>query len=288
MTERLETIVDAYERGALDRRAFIARLIAVTGSLAAAHLLLESSGLAGSTVSEIESGKMKISSETIRYQSAIDVSVSGTLSTPQGEGNFPAVIVIHENRGLNDHTRDVARRFAAAGFTALAPDLLSRQGGTGAMASTDAAREALGALPVEDAMADLEAGLATLDRHAKVRSGLLGSVGFCWGGARSFMLAAESDRLRAAVVFYGSAPPNDNLARVRCPVLGLYGETDERITSHVPEVAEAMKKHGKPFEYKIYPGAGHAFFNDTGERYDPAAARDAWARAVAFLRKNLK
>jgi carboxymethylenebutenolidase len=289
MTERIETIIDEYRGGALDRRAFIARLIAVTGSMASAHLLLESSGLAGTLVSERESRQSKVSSATVKYPSANGVSVSGYLSTPQGRGKFPAVIVIHENRGLNDHTRDVARRFAAEGFVALAPDLLSRKGGTGTMASPDKAREALSTLPVEDAITDLKAGLAYLDRHAKVRRGRLGSVGFCWGGARSFMLAAEEPRLlRAAVVFYGSAPPPDKLVQVRCPVLGLYGERDERITSRVPEVAEALKRSGKQFEYKIYTGAGHAFFNDTGERYNAEAAKDAWGRALAFLRVNLK
>jgi carboxymethylenebutenolidase len=288
MSEPVESIVNQYRAGALDRRSFMARLIAMTGSMAAAHLLLESSGLAGTLVSEIESRQAQVSSEAIKYASTGGVSVSGYLSLPQGKGKSPAVIVIHENRGLNDHTRDVARRFAAEGFVALAPDLLSRKGGTASMQSPDKAREAITSLPAEDAIADLKAGLAFLDAHKRVRGGRLGSVGFCWGGARSFMLAAESERLRATVVFYGSAPLPEKLAEVRCPVLGIYGETDERITSRVPEVAEAMKKNRKKFEYKIYPGAGHAFFNDTGERYNATAAKDAWATSLAFLREHLK
>ena len=288
MSEEIKTVIDAYEGGALDRRAFMARLIALTGSMAAAHLLLETSGLAGTLISERESKQLKVSSEDVKYKGAGGVEVGGYLSTPQGKGKFPALVVIHENRGLNDHTRDVARRFAAEGFVALAPDILARKGGTGSMASPDKAREAISSIPAEEALGDLRAGLAYLDRHAKVKSGRLGSVGFCWGGARSFLLAAEEPRLRAAVVFYGSAPPPEKLAQVRSPVLGLYGGTDERITARVPEVAEALKKAGKRFEYKIYDGAGHAFFNDTGERYHAEAARDAWTRALAFLRKNLK
>jgi carboxymethylenebutenolidase len=255
--------------------------------MAATHLLLESSGLADTLISEVESKQIKVAATTIKYPSANDVKVTGYLCEPEGEGKFPAVIVIHENRGLNDHTRDVARRFAAEGFVALAPDLLSRKGGTGSMASPDEARAAITALPPEDAITDLKAGLAYLNSHAKVAQGRLGSVGFCWGGARSFTLATESDLLRAAVVFYGSAPAPEKLAGVRCPVLGLYGETDERITSRVPEVAEIMKKAGKQFEYKIYAGAGHAFFNDTGQNYNAAAAKDAWVRTLAFLRTNL-
>jgi carboxymethylenebutenolidase len=288
MSDRVETIVEAYRGGALDRRAFMARLIAVTGSMAAAHLLLESSGLAATLVSEIESQQSNVSSESVTFPSAGGVSVSGYLSAPEGGGRHPAVVVIHENRGLNDHTRDVARRFAAEGFAALAPDLISRKGGTASMQSPDKAREALSSITPEEALTDLKAALAFLDAHKRVQSGRLGSVGFCWGGARSFLLAAESERLRAAVVFYGSAPPPEKLAQVRAPVLGLYGETDERITSRVPEVAAALKKAGKSFEYKIYPGAGHAFFNDTGQRYDDAAAKDAWARTLTFLRSNLK
>jgi carboxymethylenebutenolidase len=283
----LETTIGEYQGGKLDRRAFISRLITITGSMAATHLLLESSGLAETLVSEIESKQIQVASETIVYPSTGDTRVTGYLSAPQGEGKFPAVIVIHENRGLNDHTRDVARRFAAEGFVAVAPDLLSRKGGTASMESPDKAREAIGTVSSEEAIADLKAGLAFLNQHAKVQAGQLGSVGFCWGGARSFLLAAESELLKAAVVFYGSAPPAGKIAQVRCPVLGIYGETDERITSKVPEVAAAMKEVGKAFEYKIYPGAGHAFFNDTGERYNAEAAKDAWTRNLAFLRTNL-
>jgi carboxymethylenebutenolidase len=288
MTEKIENIVEEYESGKLDRRAFIGRLIGLTGSMAAAHLLLESSGIAANLISNIESQQIKVSSENIKYLSSNNLNVDGYLSTPQNKGKFPAVIVIHENRGLNDHTRDVARRFAAEGFVALAPDLLSRKGGTAGMASPDKARESLSTLPAEDAISDLKAGLAYLNNHKKVKKGRLASVGFCWGGARSFLLAAESEILRAAVVFYGSAPPAEKLVQVRVPVLGIYGETDERITSRVPEVESALKKANKQFEYKIYPGAGHAFFNDTGERYNKDAAQDAWTRTLAFLRKNLK
>ena len=288
MNKSIESLVEAYRGGELDRRAFLARLIATTGSMAAAHMLLESSGLASTLVSDVESRKADVSSETVTYPGPGDTKLSGYLSAPKGTGRHPAVMVIHENRGLNDHTREVARRFAAEGFTALAPDILSRKGGTGSMASPDAAREAIGTIPAEQAIEDLKAGLAWLDAHPRVQRGKLATVGFCWGGARSFLLAADSDRLAAAVVFYGSAPPPEKLAAVRVPVLGLYGETDERITSQVPAVADTMKKAGKSFDYKIYPGAAHAFFNDTGERYNAEAAKDAWTRTLAFLRKNLK
>lgn len=288
MEKEIEKIVSQYSSKSVNRREFLSRLIAVTGSMAAAHLLLEKSGLAQTVVSKIESKQNKVNSETIKYASSKSVNVSGYLSVPQAKGKYPAVIVIHENRGLNDHTREVARRFAAEGFVALAPDLLSRKGGTGSMESPDKAREALTTLSAEDALIDLEAGLAYLNKHKMVKKKQLGSVGFCWGGARSFLMASESELLKAAVVFYGSAPAAEKIAKVRVPVLGIYGETDERITSKVPEVAEIMKKSGKRFEYKIYPGAGHAFYNDTGERYNEAAAKDAFTRTLAFLRENLR
>lgn len=287
MTEKLQSIIEAYRGGVLDRRAFLDRLITITGSMAAAHLLLESHGLAANLISQVESQKKEISSETVEYPGEDGTMLGGYLSSPKGDGRFPAVLVIHENRGLNDHTRDVARRFAVEGFVALAPDILARKGGTGSMESPDKAREMLSTISAEDALTDLKTGLEYLNRHPKVLNGQLGSVGFCWGGARSFLLAIESDLLRAAVVFYGSAPSLDKLPEVKCPVLGIYGETDERITSHVPDVAKAMEEAGKKFDYKIYEGAGHAFFNDTGTRYDAVAAKDAWKRSMEFLHTNL-
>ena len=288
MTEKLENIVDEYKDGRLNRRSFLARLIAITGSMGAAHLLLEQNGMARNLISDIESKQADVNSESVTYPSSGGVTAGGYLSSPKKDGKFPAVLVIHENRGLNEHTRDVARRFAAEGFVALAADILARKGGTGAMESPDKAREMIGTITSEEAITDLKAGLAFLNNHAKVQKGNLGSVGFCWGGARSFLLAADSDLLKAAVVFYGSAPAPEKLAQIRVPVLGLYGETDTRITSAVPQVAETLKAAGKSYEYKIYPGAGHAFYNDTGERYNAEAAKDAWAKTLAFFRQNLK
>ena len=286
-TDATLPVVDAYRNGSLNRRSFLDHLIAITGSMAAAHLFLESTGLADTLISHVESSQVNVESNIITYPSTNETIITGYLTKPPGKNKFPAVIVIHENRGLNEHTRDVARRFAAEGFIALAPDLLSRKGGTGSMSSPDAAREAISTISNEEAIADLIAGLEYLNRQEDVKSGHLASVGFCWGGARSFLLATSTDLLMAAVVFYGSAPPMESLKNITCPVFGLYGETDERITTHVPEVAEAMKKNGKQFTYKIYHGAGHAFFNDTGERYNENAAKDAWVRVNDFLHKHL-
>jgi carboxymethylenebutenolidase len=284
-----------YDAGSLSRREFLTRLAVVTGSMAAAHLLVEQNGLA-QVISQKEvedtAGTIRITGNDVAFTgedtNGSKISLGGYLAAPSGEGPFPAVVVIHENRGLNEHTRDVARRFAIEGFVALAPDALARRGGTASMKTPDEARTAIGTITPQEALVDLEAALLYLDSLPTVRKGHLASVGFCWGGARSFALATYSQRLRAAVVFYGSAPPTEELPKVRVPVLGLYGETDTRITAAVPEVAAAMQAANKSFDFKIYPGAGHAFFNDTGERYNPPAAAGAWATTLKFLRQQLK
>jgi carboxymethylenebutenolidase len=288
MEKQLENIVEEYRTEKLDRRGFFTRLIAVTGTYATAQLFLEQTGLAQTVVSQIESKKIDVDSSAVEYPNG-DVNLSGYLSKPKKKGKYPAILVVHENRGLNDHTRDVARRFASEGFVALAVDALSRKGGTASMTTPEKVREAFAAIPVNDVISDLNAGLNFLNTHGNVKKNKLASIGFCWGGARSFMLSTAENKLAAAVVFYGTAPTEAELAKVHCPVFGVYGEKDERITSKVPEVDSAMKKLKKPYEFKIYKEAQHAFFNDTnGERFNSEAAKDAWIQTLAFLRKNLK
>lgn len=287
---QVELLSGDYREGRLNRRDFLARLALVTGSMAAAHLLVEQNGLAQvisqREVADTQNGTIQINGADVSFPSG-ELKLGGYLASPSGKGPFPAVVVIHENRGLNEHTRDVARRFAIEGFVALAPDALARLGGTSSMKTPDEARAAIGTITPAQALSDLEVALQYLDSLPTVSKGKLGSVGFCWGGARSFALAANSDLPRAAVVFYGSAPPKEELANIKIPVLGLYGETDTRITSAVPALAAQMKELGKSFDFKIYDGANHAFFNDTGERYNPTAAADAWAKTVGFLRDKL-
>lgn len=288
MDQRIENIVEEYKSEKIDRRGFLTRVVALTGTYAAAHLLLEQTGLAQTVVSDKESKKANVDSATVEYKNG-DVKLSGYLSKPVKKGKYPAILVIHENRGLNEHTRDVARRFAAEGYVALASDALSRKGGTASFETPEKAREAFASLNMTEVMGDLNAALAFLNSHPNVKKGKLASIGFCWGGARSFALATEANELKAAVVFYGTAPTEEQLAKVRVPVLGIYGSKDERITAKVPEVAATLKKLNKQYEYKIYEGAEHAFFNDTNQqRYNAEAAKDAWTQTHAFLKKNLK
>jgi len=216
-------------------------------------------------------------------------SIRGYLSKPKGAGPFPAIIIIHENRGLQEHTKDVTRRFANQGYVALAPDLLSRSGGTAQFATTEEAVAALGKLSQDGVMQDLNSALKYLQGLSYVKKDKIGVLGYCWGGGNSLLFSTRNPELAAAVVYYGPNPANlDDVANVTAPMLGLFGQEDPRITVNVPKLEEAMKKHNKSFEYKIYPGARHAFFNDTGANYNPDAAADAWPLTLSFLEKHLK
>ena len=286
MDSRLETIAAEYRSKSINRRVFMERLTAVLGSYPLAHHFLETSGWAMTLLSPAESLQADVESTAVKYPGQ-GVTLEGYLSRPKGAGPFPGILLIHENRGLNEHIRDVARRFAAEGFVVLAVDQLSRKGGTASFASPDAARDAIGTLTDDQVVADLDAAYKYLQSHAAVRKDHTAVMGFCWGGQRTFLYATANPNLKAAVVFYGSTPAEEKLANIRCPVLAHYGQTDARITDRAPDTEAAMKKHGKSFEYKIYPGAAHAFFNDTGANYNEAAAKEAWPRTLDFFRKNL-
>jgi carboxymethylenebutenolidase len=215
--------------------------------------------------------------------------VKGYLARPDAKGVYPVLIVIHENRGLTDHIKDVARRFAGQGYAAVAVDLLSRVGGKDKFATENESIAAITALDAEGVQQDLMSAFDYLKGQPFVRPGHIGVIGYCWGGGNSLLMATRVKELRTAVVYYGPNPTNlDDVANISCPMLGIYGEKDPRITVNVPALAEAMKKFKKSFEYKVYPGAMHAFFNDTGANYNAEAAADAWKVTLAFLDKNLK
>ena len=286
MDVRLVNLAEQYRSRKINRRVFLERLIAVLGSYPLAHHWLETSGWAMSLLSQAESESIGVESTAVKYPGE-GATLEGYLSRPKGSGSFPATIVIHENRGLNEHIRDVTRRLAAEGFVALAVDQLSRKGGTASFATPDAAREAITALRDDQIGGDLDAADEYLESHLAVRKDQIGVMGFCWGGARSFLYATANASLKAAVVFYGTTPPEEKLANISCPVLANYAQNDSRITDRVLDTAAAMQRLGKDFNYKIYPGVGHAFFNDTGSAYNEEAARDAWSRTIQFLKKSL-
>jgi carboxymethylenebutenolidase len=200
----------------------------------------------------------------------------------------PGVVVIHENKGLVPYIENTARRLATEGFVAVAPDLLAPVGGTMAFDSIEAAIEALTQRAPEDMVQDLRAVLDALAADERVDADRLAMVGFCFGGGLAWRVLAKHPGLTAGVPFYGAPPPAQDLARVEAPVLAIYGEPDERITSTMPSTRETMAAHDRPFESLVAPGVGHAFHNDTNpDRYRAASARAAWDQAVAYLHRAL-
>lgn len=193
-----------------------------------------------------------------------------------------AVLVIHENRGLTDHIRSVAGRLARDGYSALAIDLLSEEGGTGHFADEAAATAALGKAPQERFVKDMQAGIGELLR--RVPGKRAAAIGFCFGGGQVWqLLAAGEPRLAAAAPFYGPSPEAPDFSRSKAAVLAIYGADDARVNAGQKVVADALEKAGLPHELKVYPGAGHAFFNDSGQRYNAEAAKAAYADLMSWF-----
>jgi carboxymethylenebutenolidase len=221
----------------------------------------------------------------VSYQG--DTPIAAYLAQPAGAGTYPGVIVIHENRGLTDHIRDVARRLAKAGYVALAPDLASRAGGTAKVGSQIQGFFA-NAKP-EDLVKDLNAGVDFLARQQGVQADKYGTVGFCFGGAYVLRLAAANPKIAAAVCYYGVTPePASQMSATNAAILGQYGANDQRVDATIPALEQVMQQSGKTFEKHIYEGAGHAFNNDTGQNYNQEAAVAAWQATLDWFGKYLK
>lgn len=211
--------------------------------------------------------------------------LSGYLAQPGGPEKHPAVLVIHENTGLNAHIEDLVRRFANEGFLAFALDALSLQGGT--PANEDQARSLISSLDEDDNRANYLASLEYL-RKRPDSTGRVASVGFCWGGKVSGELAVADASLDAAVIYYGKSPDSKQVPDITAPLLLHYGEQDERINATVPDFQKALEENGKRFSLNMYQGAGHAFNNDRRpDRFEPSAAAESWTRTIAFLKEEL-
>jgi len=217
------------------------------------------------------------------------VTVRAYLVGEKGNANRPAIIVVQEWWGLNDHMKDIATRYAKEGYIAIVPDLYSRLGNK-VTKSPDEAGKLMGMLKQEDGLKDLQATIAYLKTVPEVDAARIGVTGFCMGGSYALMLPCVNSSIKAAVPFYGQVPnPDTPLQKLACPVLYIYGEDDGWITkADVQRLANALKKYDKAGEIKTYPGAPHAFFNDTRKDvYKQAEAKDAWARTLAFFKKHL-
>jgi carboxymethylenebutenolidase len=272
------------------RREFLEKSVLVTGGLAAGRLLLDPFLPVTSNAAQVDPNDPGLTSSEIKYPSTDGTAVGGYLTRPKGDMPRPAVLVIHEWDGIKEHIRDVARRLAQAGYVALVPDLLSRQGGTSSFASRDAAIAAGRKLDDATITSDLTGAVNYLKGQKFVRPNRVGVTGFCWGGGKALMFTTRSKDLAASVIYYGDSPQNiEDVKNITVPVLGHYGEADERITSGVPKLDEAMKRYGKSFEYKIYAGAPHSFNSDDNPRsYREDAAKEAWARTLEFFKKHLQ
>ena len=290
MAEEIRRLLEEVRTGRLSRREFLNQAIALAGSLAAASAILETLDPAPVWAAQVPETDPGILTHNVTYDGKAG-PVWGYLARPVKTGKYPGVVVIHENQGLTSHIRDIARRLAKDGYVALAPDFLSRQGGTMKANPKGAGLSNIRELVAWQTVAeDVQSGFAYLNLLPDVRADKHGLIGFCWGGEMTFASATQLNELDAAVVFYGRSPdPIESVKNIRAPLMAHYGEKDPGVNKSIDPAVAAMKKFNKVYDYKIYPGAQHAFNNDTNpERYHAEAAKEAWGRTLAFLNKHLK
>ena len=282
---RIIKLYNNYVHSTLPRREFISQLVKITGSAAAAAAVLplvEPNYAHGQQVPEND-GKLKVGYVTYK---GVSGDVKAYMARPKGTGKLPAVLVIHENRGLNKHLEDVARRAALAGYLALAPDGLSSAGG--APPDQEAARDLFAKTDPAKIAGDVIAGVPFLASHAE-STGKVGSVGFCYGGGMAVRCAIDTTGLTAAVGFYGRQLSAEDTAKLKVPVMLHYAGNDERINAGIADFRTALDANKVPYSINMYPGTDHGFHNDTSEaRYNKAAAQLAWSRTVQFFDTYLK
>lgn len=289
MAEEIRRLLEELRSGRLSRREFLSQAIMITGSFAAAKAVIDTLAPSAAAAAQGAENDSSIITHNVSYDGKAG-AVSAYLARPVKSGKYPGIVVIHENQGLSNHIRDVARRLAREGYVALAPDFLSRHGGTAKANPKGSGLSNIRELVPWQAVAeDVASGFAYLNVLPDVRSDKHGLIGFCWGGEMAFASATQLNALDAAVVFYGRSPtPLESIRNLRAPVMAHYGEKDPGVNKGIDETAAAMKKYNKLYDYKIYPGAQHAFNNDANpERYHAEAARQAWARTLDFFKKNL-
>jgi carboxymethylenebutenolidase len=283
MDQRIVDLYDSFTHGGLSRRAFLDRLAEIAGSSAAALAMLPLLQNDYARAAVVLPDDARLAIDKTSYD-AHGTRIAGYLARLKQKGKRPAVIVIHENRGLNPHIEDIARRLALAGFLSFAVDMLSPLGGT--PADEDKARDMIGTLNADETARRLAAAVPYLAYHPE-STGKIGAVGFCWGGGMVNRLAVLAPDLKAAVAYYGIQPPAAQVPSIKAALLLHYAGLDQRVDAGIPAYEAALKANHKRYTVYVYPNVNHAFNNDTGSRYDKPAADLAWSRTVAFLKENL-
>ncbi len=285
ITQAMINAYDEYTHLTLDRRNFMDKLTKLAGSATAAAAIAPLLAANKAAAEMVAGNDDRLIAKDITYPGS-GGDMKGYLVQPKdASGKLGAVIVIHENRGLNPHIRDVARRMALEGFVALAPDFLSPQGGT--PENEDQARDMFGKLDAATVVANGEATVLYLSK-LDATNGNVGAIGFCWGGGAVNNLATKSPELKAGVAYYGAQPQASAVPGIKAALLLHYAGLDDRINAGIDAYKKALEENGKKFQIYVYDGVNHAFNNDTSAaRYDKAAADLAWSRTVEFLKQNL-
>jgi carboxymethylenebutenolidase len=284
MDQRIINLYDRFTHGGMNRREFLDRLTQLAGSAAAAAALLPLLQNDYAQAAIVAADDARLAAERVSYDSPKG-KINGYLTRAKAKGRRPVVLVIHENRGLNPHLEDVARRLAVEGFLAYAVDLLSLVGGT--PASEDAARELHPKLNQDDAVTALVSAVSFLKSHPE-STGKVGAVGFCFGGLMVNRLAASSPELDAGVAYYGRQVPAAQVPNIKAALMLHYAEKDDGVNAGIAAYEAALKANNKKYTIHHYAGAQHAFNNDTGAaRYNKAAADLAWGRTLAFFKEQL-
>ncbi len=303
----VEEWAEAYHQGRLGRRELLRRIVLMAGGAALAAPMLAGLGLSAAPgeIAEAASAAPVLlaqqSGVTVPPDDpAIEVSMItyprsggaepniGYLARPRGGGPYPGVVVIHENRGLLEHFKDVSRRFAKQGYIALAVDLAAPAGGTARFTDSAQVSALLGQTPPDQLGAMLLDARRRLQEVPGVRRDRIGTLGWCFGGGMVWRFVTQDPELRAAAPFYGINPPIDDVSKIKAAVLAIYAGLDTRLNAGIPAIREAMDRARIVYEVHVYPDANHAFFNDTGQVYKRDAAEDAWRRVLAWFDRYLK
>lgn len=283
MDKKIRDLYDEYKKGGTSRREFLRRLVAYAGGVSAAMALLPELGEETAGLSEFQDFPGLVT-EFIKYP-GFNCDMRAYLARPVKPRRNPAVIVIHENRGLVPHIQDVTRRMAKEGFLALAPDALSPVGGTPDDVSN--VSELFKKLNNDDTVKNFVAAVKYLETHPN-SNGKVGCTGFCWGGAMTNQVAVNAPTLKAAVPYYGRQPAVEDVPKIKAAIMAHYAENDPGINAGIQDFEQALKKANIEHYIYMYPGTSHAFNNDTGPRYNEEAAKLAWQRTVDFFKKKLK